>query len=487
MLVLSGAADLCEALGPTAIQASSPRDALDRGLVDAEQIDVVVIDGQGLCLGEEGGVGPLKRAIAGIPTLLVGAAEEPALDDLAARVGAADTLERPLDLRVLPRRLGLLAEVGQRRRDHSRMQVRNVESLAEVARMRAMIDEEHQITSAILDGIHAAILTTDMAGRIAFINRAACAVLGMSPGALLGTGVEEALQLPPEGHEALAQPTGTVTRFSCPLRRPDGEVIEIGVSISRAEAASARLGHFVTFRDLSQVPAVEMDQRRVERLTVIGTMATGFAHEVRNPLASLRILGEALESEIERDDPRREYTSRMMQQLDRIERLVKTSLQFGRPEPARKSRHVPSAIALSAIDALAPRTQSGASVALSVAPDLPLVYVDDAQIVQVLVILLNNAIDAAGAPDKVELVVRQGEEGGAGAPVRFEVVDSGPGIPKHVLPHIFDPFFTTKRSGTGLGLSIAHQLVHENCGKMEVSSIIGQATHFSVIIPRVRA
>lgn len=132
---------------------------------------------------------------------------------------------------------------------------------------------------------------------------------------------------------------------------------------------------------------------------------------------------------------------------------------------------------------------------MEVEPELPDVHVDEGQFVQVLVILLNNALDATGAPHRVHLrairsrlseVDARGRKSQppVGPPrVRFEVTDDGPGIAPDVANRIFDPFFTTKPMGTGLGLSIAQQLVGENGGRLEFSSTRGGPTMFVVVTP----
>jgi two-component system sensor histidine kinase HydH len=450
--------------------------ALDPGSVDALILDCTHREWSKCALGR------VRSTRPGVPILLVGPALGDDFDLHLISADAEDSISRPLDPRVLERRLGLLIEIGRSRREL-------VAAQAEIKRMNTMIAERQQFTSAILDGIHAAIITTDAFGRIAFINRTASATLGITAEQCLGTSVVDTLQLPPEGREALDKERGQVIRFSYSFRHQDGSTLDIGLSISRAEGESLQLGHFLTFRNIATARQIELDDRRVERLAAMGTMATGFAHEVRNPLAVLRILGEGLEAEIDPSDSRHEYLSRMMEQLDRIERLVKTSLQFGRPEPPRRARRAPSAIARAALEALLPRTKNAGPIQARIEADLPEVCVDDGQIIQALIILLNNALDATESPQRVLLAVRHSQEAErvniAGKDeVRFEVIDDGPGIPKYMIARIFDPFFTTKRGGTGLGLSIAQQLLHDNCCQLDVSSVLGKGTTFAVVIPR---
>lgn len=224
-------------------------------------------------------------------------------------------------------------------------------------------------------------------------------------------------------------------------------------------------------------PHARAREARLERLAAIGTMVAGFAHEVLNPVASMRALAEALRDELTDIGRSYPHIDRMLKVLDRMERLVRTSLQFGRPAPPRRSRHRPWTLLSQALEAIAPRVAgSGQEIRVEVEPDLPDLFVDESQLTQVLVILLNNALDATESPRQVLLRARRTAFG-----VLLEVQDEGEGIDPEVLERIFDPFFTTKATGTGLGLPIAQQLVQENGGLLEWES--GELTTFLVYCP----
>ncbi len=371
-----------------------------------------------------------------------------------------------------------------------------VEARGQLELVSSLLADRQQFTSAILDGIHSAILTADASGRVTFMNRLACRTLGVSTAQSQGADLVRLLALPADVFNGLTA-ADRVKRLSYAFRRPDGQSVDIGISMSRAfDDAHHDLGYFVVFRDLSEQLQFDTDLRRVERLAAIGTMVSGFAHEVRNPVATLRILLEALQADVAPADPSVEYLSRMMQQIKRIERLVSTSLQFGRPVAPRRAVWSPALLASNALDGMyrrekrpppsnevrrtPPRGTRPSFPRLQIEPDLPKVLADDAQIAQVLVILLENALDAAGAPELVSLRVRPAD---GGRNVRFEVKDRGPGMSESLMSRIFDPFFTTKPQGTGLGLSIAQQLIHENGGRIEASSVEGQGTTFVVVMP----
>ena len=354
---------------------------------------------------------------------------------------------------------------------------------------------------AILDGVDVGIITTDREGIVTFVNRSARQLLLIMTS---GTGgdVRDLLNLPvtPEGLLASRSPQS----LAFTLVTHDGTELDLELTVSRAEGRShSDLWFFFIFRDVREEKARTAERERFERLVAIGTMVAGFAHEVRNPVAALRSLAESLLEETEAADsrPPPPQVCRMLQVLERIERLVRTSLQFGRPAAPLRRSHRPWSIVAGAITELLPRTQeAGGEIRIEADTDLPDIYVDDMQLVQVLVTLINNAIDAVGTARRVLVRVTHGRaivsDGRLVADmkkrdrrppqardvVRFEVHDDGPGIPAEIVSRVFDPFFTTKPSGTGLGLSIAQQIVSENGGGIEVTSMRG-ATTFSVAVP----
>jgi signal transduction histidine kinase len=322
---------------------------------------------------------------------------------------------------------------------------------------------------AVLDGIELGIVTTDPAGVVTFVNRTARKLLRVSTRS--GGDVRELLGL----QSSPADLASTNKKVSYMLAVPGGDELDLSLSVRSA----AKEGYFFVFRDVREEKRTTAERERFGHLAAIGTMVAGFAHEVRNPVAALKSLAESLAEDLADMDVAMPHVSRMLEVLDRIERLVRTSLQFGRPASPRRARHRPWTVLAAAVGELAPRTRAlQGEIRLEMEPDLPDVFIDDSQIIQVLIILLDNALDAAGSPRRVGVRVKSGNK-----KVRFEVYDEGPGIPAEILGRIFDPFFTTKSAGTGLGLSIAQHIVTENGGTIEVSSLRGGPTTFAVAVP----
>ena len=339
------------------------------------------------------------------------------------------------------------------------------------------------------------IVTADPWGMVTFVNRTARNLLARSLDERVS--VAELLALDGGPNDLLGLEPNIVV--SHPFIRDDGDELDLELTISRASTtAHDQIGFFFIFRDMREEKVRRSERERLERLAAMGTMVAGFAHEVRNPVAALRSLAESFMEELADAKISMPHVGRMLQVLERVERLVRTSLQFGRPAAPQRVDRPPATVLHAALSELAPRMRvSGEHVRIDIEEGLPEIYVDDTQLVQVLVILINNAIDSVGSPHRVFVRVAKGgtsptdhdrpRRSDSQPPhvrpvVRFEVNDDGPGIPPAMLGRIFDPFFTTKASGMGLGLSIAQQLINENGGAIDVASQRGLKT-FTVTVP----
>ncbi len=335
--------------------------------------------------------------------------------------------------------------------------------------------EDDDFVQMILDELPAGVLTADAEGRTTFVNRAGLEALGLEGAAHLGAPMTEVLHFPPD----LLLEEERRRRHEYLVERADGRAVQLGLSITPTRGKHAKIHWFVLFRDLTPDREAEQAHRRVERLAAMGTMVAGFAHEVRNPVTAMRSVLETLDEELPSPDPRRVYATKLIKHLERVERLVKSSLTFGRPDSPRKARVSPARLVDEAIEQMRPRTGNLGSIRCEIADGLPDILVDELHLTQVLVAILNNALDAAVYPDQVTARARLDDDG----QVCFVIDDFGPGIPRHVQARMFDPFFTTKASGSGLGMSIAQRLAHDNGATIEVSSTPGRGATVRVRVP----
>ena len=225
-----------------------------------------------------------------------------------------------------------------------------------------------------------------------------------------------------------------------------------------------------------------------DRLAALGEMAAGLAHEIRNPLGSIKASAQYLTETPEHPEYRDEFLGIIVDEVDRLNRVVGSFLDYARPGHTNPEPiYVNSAVELT-LQFLRPECDS-ADVALHVAmdPDLPKVRIDIEHLRQVLINLVQNAVQAmtSGGQIYVETRAQHGFRPGGEARrwVQISVRDTGPGIAPGLLPNLFVPFVTTKQQGTGLGLAISQRIVSEAGGRIDVRSREGYGTTFVVLLP----
>jgi signal transduction histidine kinase len=221
---------------------------------------------------------------------------------------------------------------------------------------------------------------------------------------------------------------------------------------------------------------------RAEHLATLGEMATGLAHEIRNPLAGIAGVIEIIGRDLPSSSPARAVVKDVRQEIARINHIVTDLLQTARPHPptVRKSDlniTVEHAVMLGRQQAMAKSVE----IELHKDSTLPEVEHDGDQIHQVLLNLLLNSLQAIDSNGKITVTVKP-----QGSMAVVEVSDNGRGIAPDHLPNIFRPFYTTKGDGTGLGLSLARRIVEDHHGRIDVSSALGKGTTFAVVLPLQR-
>ena len=351
------------------------------------------------------------------------------------------------------------------------------------------------------------VLAADREGRVLAVNAAAARLLGYAAEEIEGEASARVFRAPrgeghvPPGACAQAEPAREVEVVT-----RSGDILPVGLRLLPLEAADGTLlGTIALFQDLREQKSQEEQWRRRDRLASLGELAAGVAHEIRNPLAGIGTSAQLLKRRLETGDPRGQFADLILEEVTRLDRIVESLLKFARPTTPRLSRQSvlpPLEKARSLVHEVAVRQD--VELRVEHADSLPDLYLDPDQILQVLLNVLMNALQALNQGGEIVVRVqparkRPADRSGIGrratdrlrAPgevpavdvVEIRIRDNGPGIPAAVMAKVFDPFYTTRTQGTGLGLSICQSIVREHGGSISIESTVGQGTTVIVDLP----
>jgi two-component system sensor histidine kinase PilS (NtrC family) len=329
-----------------------------------------------------------------------------------------------------------------------------------------------RLHESIVRSVSSGIVTADRFGRTTYLNRAAEEILGFGLAQAQGEPIER--RLPALAGRLRAE------RFEADHLTAQGERRRLGFAVAPLyDRDGKNQGHVVAVEDLTSVRAMEETLKRSEKLAVVGALAAGLAHELRNPLASMSGSIQLLQDGQALGDEERHLMSIVLREADRLNGLVRDFLQFARPAPNQLERlDLREVVSHTATLFRNDPVRKSVELAEALPEELPVVA-DAGQLGQVLWNLLTNAAEALPDGGRVQLRGRvEGER------VVLEVEDDGPGIAPDDLPHIFEPFYTTKAGGTGLGLAIVYSIVEGHHGEVAVESAEGKGTRFRLRLPR---
>lgn len=364
------------------------------------------------------------------------------------------------------------------------------------ARLYQRIEALNLHFERILADMRGGVVTVNAAGTVTTVNQRAREMLGSiregKPLKQLPEAIAGLLE------ETLVERRG-VSDFEMRLAGPDGESIPVLASSAvLAMPGAEQIGAMVLLHDLSEIKRLESNVQRADRLSSLGTLAAGMAHEIKNPLVSIKTFSQLLLERYQDPEYRNTFAEVVPQEVDRIDTIVSRLLDFARPRPVEFAPQEPGRI-IRAVIALVENqaSQAGAVIQARLPEDSFLVRGDEQQLYQVILNLLLNAIDAvAGCEERViEIALRRARaripQNGQHAPpeqdcVQIIVSDSGAGMPAEHLEQVFTPFFTTKARGSGLGLAVVHGIVSDHGGGVDVSSVQGVGSVFTVTLPQLK-
>jgi PAS domain S-box-containing protein len=349
----------------------------------------------------------------------------------------------------------------------------------------------------LLQNLTTGVVAADADGHITVFNQEAAQIAGLN-----NNGRERTVDDLPAPLRDIIRTTLTSGE-----RQEDREVelrAAAGSTFARTSSAIFRgqggelLGALMVVTDITALKRLELQIRRSDRLASLGTLSAGMAHEIKNPLVSIKTFAQLLPERYHESDFRQTFSSLIVHEIDRIDSLVNQLLRFARPaKPLLRPMHVHEVLEKTFRLVQHRLYQKEIKLTPTLEASLDTVRADSDQMEQVFLNFFLNAMDAMkrGGELTVKTEIRTGDSLVTHllpeAEERHEALcisirDTGEGIKKEHIARVFDPFFTTKDFGTGLGLSVVHGIIEEHGGQIEVESEVAKGTVFHIFLPLVR-
>ena len=343
-----------------------------------------------------------------------------------------------------------------------------------------------QYTDLLVSSLPVGLVATGSDGTIRIFNEAAEDMVGVPVKSVLGSRPEKILAAPlvqelrrvGESRRSAEQKEITLTCGAHEKR----SLMVLGLPVHDSDNRFA--GNTLLLQDISDLKKLQEELRRNERLAALGKMAAGVAHELRNPLSSIKGLALLLKAKIQNDDQATGTADILVQEVERLNRSIGELLDYARPHKLELESVRIDEVLRKAVFLLEPDFNGAGVDVHTEYGDQCTVQGDRDKLNQVFLNLLLNALQAMENGGNLKITItRNAGEAGEGEDVICQIEDSGCGLEEEDVAKVFDPYFTTKSDGTGLGLAMSTKIVEEHCGSMEFRSVPGRGTVVTVRLP----
>jgi len=334
-------------------------------------------------------------------------------------------------------------------------------------------------TDNVIESIPVGIVTLDSLDRVVSCNKKTEEILGRPFNDLQGETINNTF---PGCHLQSTDIRNSILDHLTECSTADGRNVAVKIGGSPLiDSEGNTIGTVLVIRDMSTIRDMELQLERSRRMAALGKMAAGIAHEIRNPLGTLRGFAHYFGNQDGATEESKGYAALMVSEVDRLNRNVSGLLQFARPRDlqfvsVKLGSLIAKTIALMEGDfadhELNFHWQCNTDLVVEADPDL---------LLQVLMNLLKNSISATPSGGEISITGSEDDHH-----VRIIVSDTGDGMTEQECEKMFDPFFTTRKSGTGLGLAVSHQIIEQHHGAIEVETAKGQGTTITVVLPKRR-
>lgn len=361
-------------------------------------------------------------------------------------------------------------------------------SLAAVQGYRASqkaLSDIQAFTGLLVSRLPVGIIATDQKGKVSTWNQAAADMTAIPSKKALGRMINKYLPL----ELKVFFSTGAVDQGK--MTDPKGSEIRLDIEgrktvfhcqrIDLRDPAGTYMGQVLLLSDITRLKDLESEMRENERLAAVGRMAAGVAHEVRNPLSSVKGLALLLKNKFSRESREFETTGLLIQEVERMNRTISELLSFARPasldlQPVDVRELLSETLQLVSADT----DSENITTRLRCDADLPRVKADRDRLSQVFINILLNGVQAMEEGGTLEIIARGSE---SGRQVELQFTDTGQGITGEQLSQVFFPYFTTKKGGTGIGLAISQKIIVDHGGTIRLESEQGRGTTVFVELP----
>ncbi len=353
--------------------------------------------------------------------------------------------------------------------------------------IKKTLNEMKVYTSKLLETMDNAVISVDNNGNIKTFNRKSEEIFNKKKEEVLNKNCQEVLNLKINGEcllkECLLEKKNITQEIILEEKGLKKKILDLRTSFLTDESGEIT-GVVAVIRDVTEIKDLNEEVARHKRLVALGKLSAGIAHEIRNPLSSIRGLAQFVYNSFSKSDERKEDLNTIIQEVDRLNKLVAQVLDYAKLKVLNLASFSLSNLINKIVELFKQEIKNKQiKFNLEISPDISLIQADEDQIRQILMNIIINAIQAITEKGEIKIKTEKSLLKGKPA-IKLIIEDNGIGIVDKDLNQIFDPFFSTKEKGSGLGLSIVYKLVEGHQGEIKVESKEGEGTKFIIFLPQ---
>jgi two-component system, sporulation sensor kinase E len=354
-----------------------------------------------------------------------------------------------------------------------------IQAIYERERAEKRLEESEQRYKSLYHNNPDAVCSLDLKGRLISVNPAMERITGYTSVELMNKSIQELIvpeDVPDWEHHFALTLRGENQHYEMTFIDKERRHVEMSLINVPIVVNGEIAGVYAIAKDVTERKRAEELLIKSEKLSIVGQLAAGVAHEIRNPLTSLKGFVQLLRSKVEGYN---HYFDIMLSELDRINFIVSEFLVIAKPQAVKFQPKDVRTILINTVALLNTQAiMNNVEIVTRMDDNLPPIHCDENQIKQVFINVLNNSIDAMPDGGQIEIEAScRGEE------ITFLFIDHGVGIPEERIPLLGEPFYTTKEKGTGLGLMVSYKIIENHRGRMSIRSELGKGTTVEIVLP----